>query len=68
MAVRDRDWPGYTQWYSCPSCYRLWAYQGEEIIVLDTQYALGPAAPSQEIPIQSCTDCAGEKPVPVLEI
>jgi hypothetical protein len=59
MAYRDRDWPGYTQWYYCHNCSRLWTHQGKEIVALDPKYALGPAQPSDGVPYQVCTMCEG---------
>jgi hypothetical protein len=59
MAVKDRDWPGYSQWYCCPSCQRLWTYQGKEIVALDPTYALGPPLPTEGVPSQVCAMCEG---------
>ena len=59
MAVKDREWPGYSQWYCCPRCGRLWANQGKEIVALDRSYALGPAIPSEGVPSQVCAICEG---------
>ena len=43
MAVRDREWPGYTLWYCCQDCGRLWTYQGSDVVALDPGCSLGPA-------------------------
>src|SRR5438034_11747719 len=29
VAQRDREWPGYTQWYLCPVCSSLWTRSEE---------------------------------------
>lgn len=68
MATRDREWPAYTQWYCCPSCHRLWAFQGAEVVALDSKFALGPAVASEGVPARTCTVCQGERTVPVAEI
>ncbi len=68
VATKDRDWPGFTQWYCCPDCHRLWAYQGEEVVALDTEFALGPATPSDGVPSRLCVACQGEQSAPVAEI
>ncbi|WP_447980477.1 hypothetical protein [Candidatus Nitrospira bockiana] len=60
MATRDRDWPGYTQWYCCPKCHRLWTFQGKEIVVLDAALALAPAQPTAGIPPRLCSVCEGK--------
>jgi len=66
--MRDRDWPGYTQWYCCPSCNRLWAHQGKDVVALDPKFALGPANPSEGVPGHPCMVCQGKQTVPVAEI
>lgn len=68
MATKDCDWPGHTQWFCCPTCTRLWTYQGKEIVALDSQVALGPAQPSEGVPRRSCAVCEGERSAPVAEI
>ena len=67
MAMRDRDWPGYNEWYCCPTCHRLWTFQGKEVVALDPKYALGPAKPSRDVTSQVCTVCEGGRR-PVAEI
>ncbi len=59
MAVRDHEWPGYTQWYCCPLCRRLWTHQDHEMVVLDAQFALGPAHATSGVPARSCLLCLG---------
>jgi hypothetical protein len=68
MANRDREWPGNTQWYCCAKCHRLWTYQGQEVVALDSRYALAPARPSDGVPIRTCTACLGELTGSVAEI
>lgn len=68
MATRDREWPGYTQWYCCPECHRLWTNQGTEVVALDQKFALGPAHPSEGVQARICTACQGDQPIPVAEI
>lgn len=41
MAVRDREWPGFTIWYCCQECGRLWPYQEAGVVALDL-YSSGP--------------------------
>ena len=48
MAVRDREWPGYTIWYCCQDCGRLWTYQGLDVVALDLSCSLGPASVGKE--------------------
>jgi len=68
MATRDHDWPGYTFWYCCPECGRLWTFQGTDVVALDPNYALGPAKPSEGIPKQTCAICDGTQQTPAAEI
>ena len=68
MATRDRDWPGYTMWFCCPDCGRLWTYQGRDVVALDPKFALGPASASEGIPSQMCAICDGSKNAPAAEI
>ncbi len=68
MALRDREWPVFTQWFCCTGCGRLWTYQGSDLVVLDRKYALGRAIPSLEVPERICSVCAGEQPLPVIEL
>ncbi len=68
MAMRDREWPAYTQWYCCPTCHRLWTFQGTEVVALDTKFALAPARPSNGVPARICTVCEGDHTAPVAEI
>ncbi len=68
MAVRDHEWPAYTQWFCCRICQRLWTYQGSEVVMLDKQSALGPAIPSPGVPERTCAFCEGETPLPLIEI
>jgi len=68
MASRDRDWPGYTRWFCCGECGRLWTYQGEEVVALDPHFALGPALPSDYTPGRTCAICEGSRQAPAIEI
>ena len=68
MARRDRDWPGYSQWFCCLACNRLWTYQGNEVIALAENYTLGPVMPSPDVPERTCFPCDGVASTPVLEI
>jgi len=68
MGTADRDWPGYTQWFCCPRCQRLWTHQGKEMVALDHQFALGPARPSEGVPPHTCTACAGDVSAPSVVI
>ncbi len=68
MAVRDREWPGYTVWFACPECGRLWTYQGNDVVALDPKFALGPALPSSDMISHTCAICEGTKNAPAAEI
>ena len=68
MAVRDRDWPGYTLWYCCRECGRLWTYQGNDVVALDPSFALGPAQVSDGVLGRTCAICEGTCDAPAAEI
>ena len=68
MATRDRDWPGYTVWFFCPGCERLWTYQGPDVVALDRNMALGPAVVSEGIHSRTCVNCDGSKKATAAEI
>jgi len=68
MAVRDRDWPGFTMWFCCPNCGRLWTTQGTDVVALDSKFALGPGLPSEEILSRTCGVCQGTCNAPAAEI
>lgn len=68
MGTRDREWPGYTEWYCCPECGRLWTFQGKDIVALDATLALGPATPSEGVRGRLCAVCEGRRSEPVAEI
>ncbi len=68
MAVRDRDWPGYTRWFCCQECGRLWTFQGNEVVALDPNGALGPALVGDGISCRTCTICDGTCHAPAAEI
>jgi len=70
MATSDREWPGYTQWYCCPRCHRLWTYQGKEkeMVALDLKFALGPASASEGTPPRLCIACEGDVSTPTVVI
>ncbi|HZS12511.1 MAG TPA: hypothetical protein VFA38_09680 [Nitrospirales bacterium] len=68
MATRDRDWPGFTQWFCCPTCRRLWTSQGKDIVALDPKLALAPAIPSPGVPARLCSICEGGEQSAVAEI
>lgn len=68
MATRDREWPDYTVWYCCPTCGRLWTFQGSDIVGLDPHFALGPAQAGEGITNRPCAICEGTKNAPAAEI
>jgi len=70
MATADREWPGYTQWYCCPQCRRLWTYQGKdkEMVALDHKFAIAPAVPSKDVPARLCIACEGDVSTPTVVI
>ncbi|MGE3151735.1 MAG: hypothetical protein AB7G48_10030 [Nitrospiraceae bacterium] len=68
MATRDDEWPAYVQWYCCSSCRRLWTYQGSEMVVLESQFALAPALPTPGVPARSCLACEGRVSAPTTRI
>lgn len=60
MAVRDREWPGYTIWYCCQECGRLWTYQGsEDVVALDLCSSLGQAIVRDGVTGRMCGICEG---------
>ncbi|MCA9463744.1 MAG: hypothetical protein KC590_16580 [Nitrospira sp.] len=68
MAVRDREWPGYTIWYCCQECGRLWTYQGADVVALDPGFALGPALVGEAVSARTCAICEGHCNAPAAEI
>ena len=52
MAVRDREWPGYTIWYCCQDCGRLWTYQGLDVVALDLNCSLARQALAKVCPLE----------------
>ena len=68
MAIRDDQWPGYTQWYCCDHCRRLWTFQGDEMVVLDTQLALAAASATPGVPGRRCPACIGMESVDITSI
>jgi hypothetical protein len=68
MAVRDREWPGYTLWYCCQQCGRLWTFQGSDVVALDPGCSLGPAMVSEGVAGKTCAICAGRCEAPAAEI
>lgn len=68
MAVRDREWPGYTIWYCCEECGRLWTYQGSDVVALDPSFALGPAWVGEGVLAKTCAICEGRCNAPAAEI
>jgi hypothetical protein len=68
MATRDKDWPGFTQWYCCPTCGRLWTYQGKDVVALDPKLALAAGKPSDGVPAQPCSLCEGGEQALLAEI
>ena len=68
MATRDRDWPGIRFGFFVQGCERLWTYQGENVVALDRQLALGPASASEGIHSQTCVNCDGSKDASAAEI
>ena len=57
MAVRDPEWPGYTIWYGCQECGRLWTYQGSDVVALDLCSSLGPAVVGDGVRGRMCAIC-----------
>ena len=68
MAVRDREWPGYTIWYCCQDCGRLWTYQGTDVVALELSSSLGPAGVGEGVPARMCAICEGRCDGPAAEI
>ena len=68
MAIRDREWPGYTTWFCCGKCGRLWTFQGNDVVALDPSYALGPAQVSDGVLGRTCAICEGTMNAPAAEI
>ena len=68
MGTRDKDWPGFTQWFCCPTCRRLWTHQGKDIVALDPKLALSSASPTDGVPARACPICEGAEPGLVAEI
>ena len=68
MAVRDREWPGYTMWYCCQECGRLWTYQGTDVVALDLSCSLGPAIVGDGVRGRMCAICEGRCKAPAAEI
>jgi len=68
MAIRDRDWPGYTMWFCCGECGRLWTLQGDDVVALDPRFALGPAISSDYVQNRTCAICEGKRSAPTAEI
>ncbi len=68
MAVRDREWPGYTAWFCCSTCGRLWTFQGNDVVALDPKFVLGPAKPSEGVTCRTCAVCEGTQSEPAAEI
>jgi len=68
MAVRDRDWPGYTIWYCCQECGRLWTYQGSHVVALDLCSSLGPAMAGEGVSGRTCAICEGRCNVSAAEM
>lgn len=68
MAVRDREWPGFTIWYCCQGCGRLWTYQGSDVVALDLRRSLGPAIVGDGVRGQLCAICEGRCHAPSAEI
>ncbi len=68
MAVRDREWPGYTLWSCCQNCGRLWTYQGTDVVALDLSCSLGPANVGQGVSSRMYAICEGYCHAPAAEI
>ena len=59
MAQRDRDWPGYTQWYFCPNCNSLWAPCDSGVAAIKRSQLIAAPQASQATPPQRCPVCTG---------
>lgn len=59
MAQRDRDWPGYTQWFFCPACESLWTRCESGIAAIKRPQLLAPPMASLATPAEQCPVCAG---------
>ena len=68
MGVRDREWPGYTLWYCCQDCGRLWTYQESDVVALDLSCSLGPAVVGEGVQSRICAICEGRCNAPAAEI
>lgn len=57
--MRLRNWPGYTQWYCCHRCGRLWTFHEHDVVMLESQAGLGAARPSEGVAGRACSLCEG---------
>ena len=59
VAQRDRDWPGYTQWYLCPICSSLWTPCNSGVAAIKCSQLIAAPQASPATPPQRCPVCTG---------
>ena len=59
VAQRDRDWPGYTQWFFCPDCRSLWTPCDSGVAAIKRSQLITAPLASPATPLQQCPVCAG---------
>jgi hypothetical protein len=59
MAQRDRDWPGFTQWFVCPECGSLWTPCESGVAAIKRSQLIAPPLASPATPPQPCPVCTG---------
>jgi len=59
VAQRDRDWPGYTQWFFCSDCRALWTPCESGIAAITRSQLITAPLASPATPSQQCPVCAG---------
>jgi len=59
VAQRDKDWPGYTQWFLCPDCRGLWTPYETGVAAIKRAQLMSPMVASPATPPQQCPACNG---------
>jgi len=59
MAQRDRDWPGFTQWFHCPECCGLWTPCETGVAAINRSQLITSPIASPATPPQRCPICTG---------
>ena len=59
VAQRDRDWPGYTQWYICPVCSSLWTPCDSGVAAIKRSLLISAPQASPATPPLRCPVCTG---------